>query len=105
MWTPGTPVTLDGTAQRLSATADLVKAIKFMPDPSNTQVVYWGNSALDPTTTPKTGVAGIVPYPTIDNTAPIDTIYETDAPNGIATGLIYVMGSAGQVLLWSFLQQ
>ncbi len=105
MWRPGTPVTLDGTTQVLTTTVDLVKAIRFFPDPNNTHVVFWGDTTLDPSTSPKTGVSGIIGNPTVEFPAPEELIYETDAPNGIHAGLIRISGTANEILMFSYLEQ
>ena len=104
MWLPGTPITLTEARQQLTSTVGLVKAIKFMQDPSNTQPIYWGDSTLDQTAGPKAGVSGIVPNPTTEIPAPQETIYETDAPNGLNANLVYV-SAVGGTLLWSYLIQ
>jgi hypothetical protein len=103
MWKPGPALTLTGSTQVLTTEIGLAKAVKFMQHPNNTQVIYYGDSTLDVAT--NTGITGIVAAPTADNSAPKDEIYENDAPNGINCGLLYVSGTADQVLLWAYLEQ
>lgn len=105
MWNPGTAVLLDGTAQRLTATVGLVKAVRIMQHWSNTNRIYWGSLAtLNDAVTPAVGVGGWLPPPTA-STAPSDSVNENDAPNGINCQQIYVKGTVGEYVLWSYIEQ
>lgn len=103
MWRPGTPITFTATdtAEALTSSVGLVKAIRFMQHWDNTHKVFWGDSNLAPAT--PAGISGWLPPPGTGN--PVSDVYETDAPNGINADLIYVAGAAGEVLLWAFLEQ
>lgn len=107
MWRPGTPIVFAATdsAERLTTTVGLVKAVKFMQDPNNAHAIYWGDSTLNSAATPRAGVTGIVPQPTATIPAPQDAVYENDAPNGINANLIFCSGTLGETLLWSYLEQ
>lgn len=104
MWKPGTPVTLAATdtAEQLTSSVGLVKAIKFRQYWNNANRIYWGNSTLAPTT--PTGVLGWLQPPS-GALAPVEDVEEQDAPNGINANDIYVAGTAGEVILWSYLEQ
>lgn len=109
MWIPGTAVviTVTNTKQLLIPTpngTNLVKAIRLMGDTGNAGSIYWGTSALDVTTTPKAGVLGWLPKPSA-TINPIDIIYEHDAINGINLAALYVTGTQGDAIIWSFIQQ
>lgn len=108
-WKPGLPVTITSTniAQKLSpASAFLVKAVRVFSPPTAGHTIYVGDSTLDPTTGPITGMLGWIPatpagptfYPYLEG-------YEAQSMNGIDTGLLYVAGTSGDFVHWSYIEQ
>lgn len=114
MWLPGTPVviTVSNTPQLLIPTPvglNLVKSIRIMPDPANSGIIYWGLNGngitMSTTSNPKTGILGWVPPPGSPPINYSDTATEVDAPNGINAAVIWVAGTANDVVLWSYILQ
>jgi hypothetical protein len=105
MWLPGAPVTITagGTAQKLTTSVGLCKAIRFEQHWNNTHRIYWGDSTLNVAT--PTGLLGWLPPPVAGNPPPAEVMSEPDAPNGINAGQVWTDGTTGEIVLWSYLVQ
>lgn len=105
MWRPGPPITLTATdtAQHVTTTVGLVKAVRFEHHWNNANRIYWGDSTLDPAA--PLGILGWLPVPQPGNPPPAEVMIEPDAPGGINSIQLFVAGTAGEIVLWSFLEQ
>lgn len=106
MWKIGTPVAIVSTdvAQQLTTSTGLVKAIRIFQYWNNGFKIYWGDITLNTAAVPPTGVGGWVPPP-VATAGGSDTVTEVDAINGINANQIYVAGTAGDYVLWSYIEQ
>ena len=102
MWLPGAAVTIavTNTAQQLTTSLGLVKAIRFSQYWNNVANIYWGDSTLAPAT--PTGVIGWLPIPVTGNAPPTEEMLEPMSLNGVNAAAIWVAGTAGDKVLWSY---
>jgi hypothetical protein len=106
MWTPGTPITFDATGKSiLTTTVGAVKGLRIYQFPTNTHTIFSGDSTLDPTATPPTGISGWAGAPGPTGPAPLIDAYETNSMNGIDANKIFVYGTPGEIVLWSYVIQ
>lgn len=105
----GTPVTITttGTAQALTTTVGIVNRITWRQHPNNAGAIAWGDYTLSLnliTPASSTGVLGWLPPPSAEVPAPMEQWPPFAYATAPLANTIYVAGTSGDVVLWSYVE-